>query len=250
MNKEYKTEADLCDEFIKNISDEWISYPETNDYDIFLVHKETGAQIGIEAKLFLNTKVLTQVLPSSNCEYYNVKGPDFLAVLVPKIKRNDVEKLCRHLGVTVIEMNRFTSCGFSPDLPSFSDQYERWYGFSDDWFDRCQIDRLDVPIVVPKVKCGVPSPKKLTDWKIKSIKLLIILEKFGYVTRKDFKDLKLNPSLWTSSRWLHPSTKKGRWEKCDATPDLKYQHPENYEEIEHLFDSWFVEIENRKQTND
>jgi len=58
----FATEADLCAAFLACVPATWQAYPESCGFDIVLAHKETGAQIGIEAKLTLNAKVLVRGL--------------------------------------------------------------------------------------------------------------------------------------------------------------------------------------------
>lgn len=78
----FKTEADLCAAFIAAIGDDWTSFAETAGWDILLVRKDDGFQIGIQAKLKLNTFVLAQTLDQYR---YSVDspGPDCRAILVP-----------------------------------------------------------------------------------------------------------------------------------------------------------------------
>ncbi len=256
---EFKTEAELCNAFIEAMPDEWTVYPETCGFDILLVHNDTGHQIGIEAKLRLNAKVLVQALPSP--DYAESNGPDFRAILVPQGKKNDIAELAKHMGVTVIGIvvenrlmreikNEKPRFGIYPDLPEFFElnpnriEPSRWPERFDDWPDWCPIAREVLPDVVPDVPCGVPGPRMLTDWKIKAIKLIIILDKFGTVSRQDFKDLALHQSLWTSSRWLEMTGVRGHWKRCCRTPDLRKDHPKNFAEIEELIDTWLPD--NRK----
>jgi hypothetical protein len=62
--RNFATEADLCAAFVTDIQKVkgWKIYPETAGFDLLLVREEDGAQLAIEAKLALNTKVLEQAL--------------------------------------------------------------------------------------------------------------------------------------------------------------------------------------------
>jgi hypothetical protein len=77
------TEAVLCDYFIAeaNAVAGWTCYPETGGFDVLLVH-DSGRQIGVEAKLQLNTKVAEQVLPHHSCYTTGNPGPDHRVVIV------------------------------------------------------------------------------------------------------------------------------------------------------------------------
>ena len=255
---DFSSERHLCEEFIRTVPDDWVVYPETCGFDILLSHKDTGHQVGIEAKLRLNSKVLVQALPSPG--HNSGLGPDFRAILVPRGRKNDIATLAKHMGITVLSLgieNRL-ACEYMnekpifkiwPELPEFvepnphnmKDHYWRSY---DDWADWCPIQRETLPEVIPDVACGVPSPIMLTEWKIKAIQLIILLDKFGPVSRKDFNDLRLNQSLWTQSGWLFKSGQRGYWKRCDKTPDLRNDHPKNFLDIEAMIDTWMPE--NRK----
>ncbi len=60
----FKTEAELCAAFIEYAQrgEAWTAYAETCGWDILLVRKADGFQIGIQAKLNYNMKVLSQCL--------------------------------------------------------------------------------------------------------------------------------------------------------------------------------------------
>ena len=70
-----------------------------------------------------------------------------------------------------------------------------------EWHDWCPNQRCKIPDYVPDVAAGRSAPLQLTEWKVRAIKLAIILEERP-VTRADFKALKLHPQ-----RWLDPSAK-------------------------------------------
>jgi hypothetical protein len=82
VNNIFTKEVDLCKAFIETLPKGWTNYNETGGYDILLVHDETGFQIGVEAKLRLNAKVICQAMSGLN-SVYDHSGPDCRAVLVP-----------------------------------------------------------------------------------------------------------------------------------------------------------------------
>ncbi len=77
-------ESDLCAAFTQAVARDldWTAFNETAGFDILLVRKD-GIQIGIEAKLKLNAKVVTQALPRWLGVEYGAIGPHYRAVLVP-----------------------------------------------------------------------------------------------------------------------------------------------------------------------
>lgn len=258
----FKTEADLCDAFISCVPATWTVYPETCNFDIVLVHNETGAQIGVEAKLTLNAKVLVQV--TENRERLS-RGPDFRAVLVGKVVAENAI-LARRLGLKILTVvPRHNPKGYShvsprgyPDgkwvvnrggawLPDMT-EYKMHRGLSwwsgDDWEDEAPAERLKLPDYVPQVKAGVPAPVKLTDWMIQAIRMCVLVEKIGTVTRKHFQDLRLHQSRW-SDGWLTKSEIRGQWVAGPRFPAANFRstHPVSYAQIEADWPVWGAKLQ-------
>lgn len=215
----------------------WTIYHETAGWDLLLVG-DSGSQIGIEAKMSLNAKVLEQALPYSTSEQ---QGPDFRAVLVPRYEiQNHIGSLARHVGITIISAGGYETGGekrfyFNPHSPPDSeagDYAQR------DWFCWHPAERCKVPDYVPDVMGGKASPVSLTEWKISAIKLVILLDRVGVVTRTDMKALKLSPSRWTEAwqGFLDPAP--GGYVRNSRTPNFRAQHPVNYAQIEADFEKW------------
>lgn len=218
----------------------WTVYAEWGGWDLVLARPTDGFQIGVEAKLALNAKVLCQVL--AHDRYGDRAGPDCHAVLAPKPKAvNGLETIAKRLGITVIlgsEPSRHAyprSDGprFEPGLPGLGDHLAYW---RDDWPQRCPDRRIALPDYVPDVIGGHSAPVKLTPWKIAALKAAILMEERGRITRADFKALGLSPSRWTQF-WLC-SDGDGGWLPTKAVPDFRAQHPVNYEQIKADFEKW------------
>lgn len=237
MTLVFTKEADLCAAFIEALASEtgqggqeWTAYPESAGFDILLARKSDGAQIGVEAKLALNVKVINQALPRYR-RIIDAPGPDYRAVLVPSDKvQAGLASICHYLGITVIafagKKHAYSYRSYSPWLPS-----ER-NGFGNhDWHEWCPASRCKVPDYIPDVVAGDAAPVALTEWKVKAIRLAILLESRP-VTRVDFKALGIDPSRWTDryTGWLEP-TPNGYVPREDRMPDFRKQHPVNYEQI-------------------
>jgi len=225
----FRTEADLCAAFISAVPKTWVAYPETAGWDILLVRGKDGYQIGVQAKLKLNAKVLAQAVEG----YYPVEtGPDYRAVLVPSGEWNDLTALAPYCGITVIGMLppdsyvSHYSNWFSPSLPAD----DRYLYSSSEWHDRLPIKRHLLPEYVPDVVAGSSSPLQLTKWKIAAIKLMILLDHSGYLTRQDFKRVQIDIRRWIDgSGWLQASPQG--FIAGPRCPDLKLQHPRVWDEI-------------------
>ena len=226
------SEADLCAAFIPLATKggAWTAYPETAGFDILLVRAEDGAQIGIEAKLKLNPLVVAQALPAHRSWYGEHTGPDYRAVLVPLARAGaaGLASICHALGITVLWLGSADYTGrisFGPELP----RETGWGARTDGWHEWAPAERCALPAYIPDCAAGTASPIALTAWKVKAIKLAILLEERP-VGRSDFKHLDLSPSRWTApDGWLR---RHGNgWVAGPDMPNFKRQHPRNYAEI-------------------
>lgn len=230
--KLFATETDLCAAFIKALPKEWTPYAETAGWDTLLVRNSDGFQIGIEAKLKFNALVLQQSLEEYGAWHADSAGPDCRAVLVPD-GESSLKPLADYIGITVIRMRvprGWSGPSFLPSLPSEGrhDKYS-----NDQWHEWCPTKRHKLPDYVPDVAAGASAPVQLTEWKIRALKLLILGETQGFVTRADFKFLGLDHRRWISdSGWLRLTNERGHYSIHGEPPmGLKLQHPRVYEEI-------------------
>lgn len=232
-------ETDLCTAFIAALPKTWTAYPETGGFDILLVRKADGFQIGVEAKLKLNAKVISQAAENSSSWHACYPGPDCRAVLVPESVSYEMSAICNFIGLTVIrtrevdgQKSRYWGEAFRPALPGEN------YSSEDNWFELVPFERLDVPDWVPDVMAGSPSPVSLTHWKINAIKIVVTLQKRGFVTRKDFKHFGVSMPRWISGTGWLIKDGKGGWIKGPHLPDFKVQHPVNYKQIAAEYEAW------------
>jgi hypothetical protein len=243
--KPFKTEAELCARFISALPDGWTPFAETCGWDILLVRGADGFQIGIEAKLRLNTEVISQAIEEYGAFYADHPGPDCRAVLVPSCEPGGFERICKYIGLTIIYVKsdaevdegkrRYydTPKVFEPGLPGDT------HGTNDrKWFEWAPARRHDLPAYIPDVIAGSRSPIQLTSWKIGAIKIAIILERRGYLLRSDFKHVNIDHRRWLPSGngWLVLDA--GVYRAAVGFPDFKTQHPRNYEEILADYDKW------------
>ena len=229
--KIFKLESDLCAAFLSALPPEWTAYPESCGWDILLVRKKDGAQIGIEAKLKLNAAVLTQAIERSAWSA-DSRGPDFRAVLVPSYEVT-MRSVAAYIGIVVIGVRKM-------GMRSYFDPFLPGDAHAQDWPDQFPTQRHQLPEYVPDAVAGTPSPLTLTPWKIAAMRLCILLERRGYVVRTDFKHLHLDHRRWIAagSGWLEPDNINKCWRRGFRCPDLKSQHPRNWEEIAADFERW------------
>lgn len=241
----FGSEADLCAAFIRAVEahqwntailGHWTCYAETEGWDILMVRKEDGCQIGIEAKLALNTVVICQAVEGLNSSYLTT-GPDFRAVLVPAERDNsDLRTICHALGITVLSVpyepeRHWRLAAYFPSLGGQSDD------FPQDWHPLLPMKRHPLPEYIPDVAAGASAPTQLSRWKIAALKLCVLLEE-GPVTRSDFKALGLSPTRWTDryAGWLVP-TPNG-YVRGSRLPDFPGQHPTVYAQIKADREKW------------
>lgn len=250
MSKLFTKETELVAAFVdvlskprwsvgKAVGDGWTAYHETAGWDVLLSNDATALQVGIEAKLSLNAKVLSQALPSRSGG--NV-GPDYRAVLVPSDGcQHHMVEIAGALGISVIVIRddryeRDTAPRWQCDISLPEQGGQSWSDSG--WFPWLPISRENLPDYIPDVRGGDSAPVCLTPWKVKAIKLLILLERRGAVHRSDMKALDISATRWTESHHGFLAPSPDGYVRCDATPDLKSQHPVNWAQIEADFEEW------------
>lgn len=236
----FTKETDLCAAFIKMLPKGWTAYAETGGFDILLVRGADGFQIGVEAKLKLNAKVICQAAENQSHWHVTSAGPDCRAVLIPAGVSMDMAAICPRLGITVIKVQKaeIASWGgnipgnFHPHLPDISKGWP-----NDNWYECAPATRVKLPDYIPDVISGDAAPLKLTQWKIGAIKLVITLEKRGFLTRGDFKHFEISMSRWTQYGWLKLQSDRRVW-VAGRIPNFRAQHPTNYAQIEAGHQKW------------
>lgn len=176
-----ESEVDLCDrlrDWAERLGFE--VYPEVAGWDLVLVatervetgrlggifgRAEIGYQVGIHTKLRASCEVLAQALPPA--ADYPFSYPHFGYVAAPR-PGEGFRTLARHLGIGVIDTDpqartwngRAKSAGPDPVVRSQPPL------------------RLDKPLALPPVAsrailAGAPSPRVLSEWRVKAIRFLI-----------------------------------------------------------------------------
>lgn len=234
--KPFATEVDLCAAFIAALPKGWTNYNEVAGWDILLSRDVDGFQIGIQAKLKCNVRVVQQSLEEYRWAVM-APGPDCRAVLVPD-GESDLAHIAAYLGITVIRMRvRGNWYGplFLPNLPVAQDTI-----INEDWYEWAPAQRCRLPAYVPDVAAGAPAPIQLTPWKVKALKLLVLGERRGGVSRADFKFLGLDHRRWIHPNgWLRATETSGQYSVNGSPPEgLKTQHPKVFAEIAATFDDW------------
>lgn len=209
----FKTEAELCSKFIEYAAGfGWTAYPETCDWDILLVRD--GIQIGVQAKLRANYHVLMQAMPDNRQR----TGPHYRSVLVGR----DVacfSSIAGGLGLIAFEwkVTKYDAKFFPPVEPMW-------------WWVDWGIEPHTLPAFVPDVAAGTQSPVKLTEWKIKALRVCARIEVNGVVTVDDFKQIGIDRQRWVASNWVLVTDKRGVYKRGHHVT-FDAQHPKVYQEI-------------------
>jgi hypothetical protein len=229
----FRTEADLCAAYLDSLDTAaWVSYPETAGWDILLVRRADGFQIGIQAKQRMGTDVVNQAIEDYHSWAPSRPGPDCRAVLVPSTA--GFALICKYLALVLITPTRLvsrTGWRFDPCLPNLPPAQD-WA----DWPEWAPIRRHDLPEYVPDVRAGASGPTQLTDWKIKALKITVLLERHGGVTRADFAHLRLDARRWLEGDWL--DLIDGVFVRGERWPGFEKAHPRVYQEIAADFEKW------------
>jgi len=245
----FPTEAALCALLCECLAStgRWEIYPETAGFDVLAVWKATGHQLGVEAKLQLNSKVADQILPH-HWRGGGSRGPDFRAVLVPCATEANygIARMLEMLGVQVLVPD---SCSNRWN-PQPGEQIHRDVYRSDmrnaapwdaeagplhnycqpAWFDWNPTQRCVLPEIVPLVAAGVPSPLRLTPWKIGALKVLADIEVDGFTTAKSVRSHGVDPRRFCASDGWLQMLGGGRWGR-GTIPAFDQQHPEAYAQL-------------------
>lgn len=242
---QFPTEAALCEMFIRNMRamGGWTIYPETAGFDILLVRDATGHQLGVEAKLQLNAKVASQILPPDSIGYNSegIAGPDFRAVIVPCITEANggIAHMLRILGVHVLAPDT-RHCGhleFSlgrhlhGDCRELDANVGALMEWDLAWHDWNPPSRCKLPEIVPNVPAGVPAPLQLTPWKIGALKVMADLELDGFVTAKSVRNHNVDARRFCASDGWLLALGDGRWGRGTNMPAFDQQHPDAYAQI-------------------
>lgn len=235
----FASEAEMCGVFIAALDPTWTAYAETAGWDILLVRASDGFQIGVQAKLRLNAAVITQALE----DYYDRAGPDCRAVLVPE-SEGKFHRIAAYIGLTVITVRKplgqpshWANRLFSPALPDGTKQWGH-----DDWYELAPLKRHQLPEYVPDVAAGSSAPLQLTAWKISAIKIAIIIETRGYVTRADFKAIGIDHRRWLPQEQAWLATGEQGFTAGKRMPNFRQQHPIVYEQIAADADKWMPKV--------
>ena len=251
------TEAALCQAFIAQVPAEWIVYPETCGWDMLLVHRVGGWQIGVEAKKTLNAKVIVQAMDQNHQQ-----GPDFRALLVGRVIAENAV-IARKLGLTVItpvspkpepdwggwqfapkpkQGPSFPK--FSPELPTAErinqvGSFFKTWG-REKWPDHFPAERHKLPDYIPEVAAGVPSPMVLSDWKINAMRICVWVERNKTITRHVFRKIGIDPGRWMNGHWLTAGQNRGDWVAGPHFPanQMRREHPNVFEMVEHDYPEW------------
>lgn len=229
----YESEVALCAAFIAWVKSQagqvvygrpipaWVPYAETAGWDILLVAPD-GTQIGIQAKLRFNLKVIAQSIPAQ-WDHWRDEGPDFRAVLVPQRDGTAVD-ICAALGLML-----FAPLDDYRGITDFAPGLDMEHSVG--WHYWSPHQRCELPEFVPDVAAGSSAPVQLTKWKIAALRIAATLELDGHVTREHFRLFRIDPRRWTGpSGWLVPGSTPGQFVR-GAGLDFDTQHPEVYAQV-------------------
>lgn len=219
----FASEAELCQHFVEGVrSQGWLVYPETSGFDLLLVATtqavggsiELGDQVGVEAKMRDNIKVLYQASPAER--RYHDSSPHFFATLTPRCSP-EFRAIARTLGVVTFTCTHNTYRGTTKKVPELRTQLQAYYRF-------VGADPCWTPGVHIEMDAGTSSPRSITPWKIGAVKLCLRALRFGTVTANDFRELGISSTVFRQKGWIIPAGKAGRMLKYCLDPDALPPH--------------------------
>jgi hypothetical protein len=215
------SEIELCEGFIGRATNEGLLvYPEVEDWDMVLVNS-AGEQLGVQAKMVPNVKVLYQACRRPN------KGPQYRAVLVKHTTRY-FTYVAKSLNLAVFDpvKLRMRRVVVGHDY----DKLCRNWGCKPLW----------LPPVPSEVKAGSPCPRPLTKWRTAALRLCNELSDKGFLTGEDFKAANVSRTVWLNFGWLKRDGKVGRFARYVKGPCIDWANKK------HPFPSEGFEVEAQK----
>lgn len=210
----FESEADLCQALIESAKPHgWVAYAEQGGWDILFVRR--GIQVGVQAKLVGNLKMLFQALPERP-RWVGTTGPHYRAVVVSRwsgrtelsrhAHRNEIGELAQRLRLLVLEppdpnpigayndwlQQRWPFLNLEPSryqtkiIRRFDWPWYRWHPSKLVW----------VPPFVPDLPAGVPSPRSVSAFQIACIQLERICNERGWICRDDVRAVRDELGCW------------------------------------------------------
>lgn len=221
--EKYESEAALCAFFAERArAGGWQVHPECAGFDLLCVAGENvvggfhvGDQIGVEAKLRPNLTVLSQLL-----DHKRARGPrpNYFLALVPSapLEFRELAKELLFSVLTGVELQRRAADA----VPFERGRFVKHLSTELCWVPECEVEGM----------CGGKSaPQKLTEWKLKAVKLCIHGLEQGYLTSADFLAHGVSIARWVKLGWIAPldfavNERKRRVRRYMLVPEKKPPH--------------------------
>jgi hypothetical protein len=192
----------MCDEFIELNKGDWDIYPECYGYDMLMFSKESDFQIGVQAKLINNLKVIYQILNNTELNKGTLKkiGPHYRAVLTPS---DDHPYNCLCSRLNIIKLNIMPIKG---TINYIKGVYLNSYYFLNfrERHTRPEIRLNDSP--------GKSSPRNISQWRINALKIMNKYYEQGYIISSQLRELGLNTTLFTN--WFEYKYREPKVGRC------------------------------------
>jgi len=191
------SEEDLCSEFRFFLETKYsaVVHPEVSDWDMVAVTSSIGntaipfaAHLGIQAKLVANVEVLYQAAVQHRL------APRYRCVLVRRASSEFID-LASHLGLCVAVREFQRSVFGKKSAWQTPEDGFKLFGSPKDFGST----QFNLPPVVTTMPAGTRSPRQLTPWKVKALKICLLADKQGYLT-----DIR----RWLTSNWLVRTDRK------------------------------------------
>lgn len=206
----FETENELCKAFQEWAAvKRWTCYPETDGWDLLVVDQH-DQRLGIQAKLKDGPLTVSQAMECMANGSAHVG-----AILMPEVG-DSVRRLCKVANLLVIvpvgKADEDGFVAFDMRLPKLKATELK--------------PRKALPRFVPEVPAGVPSPRKLTAWTEKELRLEVLFHRRGgWVNTKDFQRVGLRTNQLPG--WLC-RTRSNHFEQVIASDLPSKHHPKAF----------------------
>lgn len=216
----FATEADLCSAVIVRLREwGWTVYPESCGFDFVAVRDLI--QVGVEAKLRPNLRVLSQALDRFD---RRLRVPHCIATLVER-RNADFDRVAERAGLTSLSwVSHFMDANprhFETELRNGQLRFRTACG--------SEAGTLRLPDLVIDVPAGVPSPQTASAWKVRAVKMALRLRAGEEITRSNLDSEELAYSTFWARGWIeraNPGERKARYrigsDPREPLPDALY----------------------------
>lgn len=163
-----------------------------------------GDVIAVEGKLQASMTLLRQLVPPHRQRWKEAPTADFYVGVVP-VRHSDMDTVCNALGIHLWVCQKPRTWTRAPSLVPAELLYA---GIKDEF--RCfgkPIKITDLDVDIPP---GTPSPKVLTDWKLRAVQFCMKFSESSEIPKSEFDKAGIRANFFVDRNWARVVRREGR----------------------------------------